>query len=143
VVGVDLSSNMAEIARRKITAAGLDARFLVGDAADPPLRRRGFDAIVARHLLWTLPDPSAALRRWTSLSRPGGLIVLIEGLWDTPTSAYAEDSDALPWMGGVSADTLAETLRPLVFELRVEPLTDPDLWGRAIDDERYAIIARI
>jgi hypothetical protein len=46
-------------------------------------------------------------------------------------------------MGGVGADTLADTLRPIVSELRVEPLTDPDLWGRVIDDERYAVIATI
>jgi len=29
----------------------------------------------------------------------------------------------------------------LVSDLRVEPLTDPDLWGRRIADERYAVIA--
>jgi hypothetical protein len=42
----------------------------------------------------------------------------------------------------VSADTLAGTLHPLVRDLHIEPLTAPDLWGRAIDDERHAVIAR-
>lgn len=135
VAGVDLSSNMAGIARRKL--AGLDAHVLVGDAADPPVRARRFAAVLARHVLWTLPDPAAVLRRWAGLAPA---IVLIEGVWNTPASPYA--SGALPWMGGVSADTLADTLRPLVRDLRVEPLTDPNLWGRAIDDERYAVIAR-
>ena len=46
-------------------------------------------------------------------------------------------------MGGVSAKTRAETPQPLVSELRIEPLTGPDLWGRAITEERYAIVATI
>lgn len=42
---------------------------------------------------------------------------------------------------GVDAATLAGALGPLVSRLRVEPLLDPELWGRAVDDERYAVIA--
>jgi hypothetical protein len=35
-------------------------------------------------------------------------------------------------------------VRPLVAELRIEPLDgDPALWGRPVDDERYALVARI
>jgi ubiquinone/menaquinone biosynthesis C-methylase UbiE len=142
VVGVDLSPNMVERARRKIAAAGLDARVMVGDATAPPPLDHSFDTVLSRHLVWTLPDPTAALRRWAALPRKGGRLVLVEGRWDTQTrdNTYV-DGDALPWMGGVSAETLAETLQPLVSELRVEPLTDPDLWGRA--NERYAIVATI
>jgi SAM-dependent methyltransferase len=43
---------------------------------------RRFD-VVARHLLWTLPDPAAALRRWIGLLRPRGHLVFVEGRWDT------------------------------------------------------------
>jgi hypothetical protein len=32
---------------------------------------------------------------------------------------------------------------PLVARQRVERLEDPALWGRPIDDERYALIAEI
>ncbi|GAA3469543.1 hypothetical protein [Nonomuraea roseola] len=46
-----------------------------------------------------------------------------------------------PWSGGVTAATLSLALRDLVTGLRVEPLTDPRLWGKHIDDERYALIA--
>lgn len=144
VVGIDLSPNMIEHARRKLVAAGSDAHLLVGDAADPPPFDHSFDIVLARHLLWTLPDPAAALRRWTGLSHPGGLLLLIEGRWNASGGGgYIERADTLPWMGGVRADTLADTLRPLVSELRVEPLTDSTLWGRAISDERYAIIATL
>lgn len=144
VVGVDLSPRMVEHARRKLAAAGHIGGVLVGDAADPPLLGGGVDVVLARHLLWTLPDPVAALRRWISLSRPGGRLVLIEGRWDSGgDGAYVEDSRALPWVEGVSAETLTSALRPLVTGLQLEPLTVPDLWGRTIDDERFAVVATI
>ena len=145
VVGVDLSPNMVGHAGRKLITAGFDARVLVGNAGAPPFSGHGFDVVLARHLIWTLPDPSAALRGWVDSCRDGGRLVLVEGRWSTATGddAYAEAAGALPWHGGVRAVTLVETLRPLVSELWVEPLTDPDLWGRPIDDERYAVIATV
>lgn len=142
VTAVDLSPNMVDRARRKLAAAGVDGRVLVADAADVPPLGHGVDVVLARHLLWTLPEPTAALRHWVTLCRPGGRLVLIEGRWQVAEDdAYVEESPALPWTGGVTAATLAEALRPLVTDLRTEPLTDPTLWGRTITDERYAIVA--
>jgi SAM-dependent methyltransferase len=144
VTGVDVSPTMVDHARRKLAAANLEVRVLLGDAADPPPIGHDVDVVLVRHLLWTLPDPTAALRRWIALSRPGGRLVLIEGRWNTTADdTYIEGWPALPWTGGVSATILATTLRPLVTALRIEPLTDPELWGRAINDERYCVIATI
>ncbi|MER6984380.1 class I SAM-dependent methyltransferase, partial [Streptomyces carpinensis] len=70
VTGVDLSPNMVSRARDKL--AGRDAVFLVGDAANPPVGERRFDAVLVRHVLWALPDPASALRRWRELLRPSG-----------------------------------------------------------------------
>ncbi|MCX4782540.1 class I SAM-dependent methyltransferase [Streptomyces sp. NBC_01264] len=40
--------------------------------------------------------------------------------------------------------TLPAAVRPLVTDLRVEPLGgNPALWGRAVTDERYAVIATV
>jgi SAM-dependent methyltransferase len=145
VTSADLSAAMAAAARAKLlTSAGFGARVLVADAGDPPLRAGSFDAILARHLLWTLPDPHAALRRWVGLLRPGGRLVLVEGRWGTPgeARAYAPGAESLPWLGGVGAAALTAALRPLVAEVTTQPLPDPVLWGRPIHDERYAVIAR-
>ncbi|WP_326822183.1 class I SAM-dependent methyltransferase [Streptosporangium sp. NBC_01756] len=144
--GVDLSPLMVEQARRKLSAAGFDAVMMVGDAGDPPAEiGASFDVILSRHLLWTLPDPEAALSRWIGLLRPGGRLVLIEGRWATAEpgedQSYEVESESMPWMGGVEAERLVQALQPLVKTLRVEPLLDPDLWGRPIHDERYAVIA--
>jgi chemotaxis methyl-accepting protein methylase len=43
--------------------AGSAIRFVEGDAASPDLPLGAFDVILCRHVLWTLPDPGAALAR--------------------------------------------------------------------------------
>ena len=141
VRGVDLSPAM--VAQATAKCAGLDATFTVGDAADPPVAGP-VDAVLARHLLWTLPDPHAALRRWLGLLRPGGRLVLVEGRW-WPAGAvapYAQGTETMPWQGGVRAEDLVAALDPLVDRLEVVCLSiEPVLWGRDVDDERYAVVA--
>ena len=159
VTGVDLAPAMVARAAEKLAAAGLaaEAEFLVGDAAEPPTGEQTYDVVLARHLLWTLPSPGDALRAWVRRTRPGGRLVLIEGRWATAGQMTAEQTAAeqtvapyvpgaerLPWGGGVGAEELVAALRPLVAEVRVEDLsTDPDLWGRQVADERYALVAHV
>ncbi|MDX3532419.1 class I SAM-dependent methyltransferase [Streptomyces sp. ID05-39B] len=130
VTGVDLSPAMVERARTKL--AGRDAVFLVGDAAAPPVGEERFDTVLVRHVLWTLPDPGRALRHWRDLLRPGGRLVLVEGVWGTVSPV------------GIPADRLTALLAPLAGHTRVERLSDdPRLWGRAVEDERYAVVATV
>ncbi|MDO0931901.1 class I SAM-dependent methyltransferase [Streptomyces sp. DG2A-72] len=140
VTGVDLSPAMVALARAKL--AGRDAVFLVGDAAAPPVGEDRFDTVLVRHVLWALPDPGRALRHWRDLLRPGGTshafgsgggrLVLVEGVWGTVSPV------------GIPADRLTELLAPLAGETRVERLSDqPRLWGRAVEDERYAVVVRL
>lgn len=147
VTGVDLAPRMVERARAKLAGAGLPARFLVGDAASPPTGEERFDVLLSRHLLWTLPDPDAALRSWLGLLRSGGSLVLVEGRWresGQSGAAYAAGAEELPWIGGIDAEALSAVVRPLVRSLRVERLSgEPDLWGGPVDDERYALIAQV
>ncbi|WP_416980753.1 class I SAM-dependent methyltransferase [Streptomyces sp. T028] len=130
VTGVDLSPPMIELARAKL--AGRDAVFLLGDAAAPPVGEQRFDAVLVRHVLWTLPDPARVLRHWAGLLRPGGRIVLVEGVWGTVTPV------------GIPADRLTTLLTPLAGHTRLERLSDdPRLWGGPVDDERYAVVATV
>ncbi|WP_327738803.1 class I SAM-dependent methyltransferase [Streptomyces nojiriensis] len=147
VTGVDLAPRMVERAEAKLAAAGLAGRFLVGDAADPPTGQERYDVLLCRHLLWTLPDPGAALRAWTARLGPGGRLVLVEGRWREAGESgvpYVAGAESLPWHGGITAAELAAAVRPLVSDLRIEPLSgDTELWGGPVTDERYALIARI
>ncbi|WP_030383357.1 MULTISPECIES: class I SAM-dependent methyltransferase [unclassified Streptomyces] len=127
VTGVDLSPAMLDRARAKL--AGRDAEFLAGDAAAPPVGERRFDVVLVRHVLWTLPDPADALRRWHGLLRPGGRLVLVEGVWGTVSPV------------GIPAERVTGLLAPLVAEVAVERLSgDSRLWGREVTDERYAVV---
>ena len=130
VTGVDLSPAMVEQARAKL--AGRDAVFLVGDAGSPPVGEERFDVVVVRHVLWTLPDPARVLRHWRGLLRAGGRMVLVEGVWGTVSPV------------GIPADTLTALLAPLAADVRVERLSgDARLWGREVEDERYAVVASL
>jgi 2-polyprenyl-3-methyl-5-hydroxy-6-metoxy-1,4-benzoquinol methylase len=147
VTGVDLAPRMVECAREKFADAGLAGRFLVGDAAAPPTGDRRFDVVLSRHLVWTMPDPTAALRAWIARLRPGGRLILVEGRWQQtgrPAAPYVAGAEALPWNGGVGAEDLAAAVRPLVADVRTTPLGDqPQLWGGPVADERYALIADV
>ncbi|MFF8953134.1 class I SAM-dependent methyltransferase [Streptomyces sp. NPDC014940] len=130
VTGVDSSPAMAALARAKL--AGRDAVVLQGDAAAPPVGERRYDVVLVRHVLWALPDPERVLRHWRTLLRPGGRFVLVEGVWGTLDPV------------GIPADRLVALLEPVARHTRVERLSgDPELWGGAVDDERYAVLAGV
>lgn len=147
VTGVDLAAEMVGRARAKFAAAALPGTFLVGDAGQPPVGERQFDAVLSRHLVWTLPDPAAALREWTARLRPGGRLVLVEGRWreaGAPVEPYTPGAGELPWAGGVESEELVRVLRPLVRQVRVEPLeADEELWGGPVHDRRYVVLAQV
>ncbi|MEV6161004.1 methyltransferase domain-containing protein [Streptomyces sp. NPDC052052] len=127
ITAVDRSPRMVEQARTKL--AGTDAAVFLGDASRPPVGKRQFDVIMARHVVFLLPDPASVLRHWFSLLRPGGRLVLIEGVW-----------------GGIGlpAERLVGLLSELTERIHHEPLSDdPALWGKEVDDERYALVARV
>jgi SAM-dependent methyltransferase len=81
VTAVDLSPGMLGMLRSKADRQGLQVRTVQGDAASPP--DGPFGAVVERHLLWTLPDPGAALAAWRQAA-PVGRLVLLEGTWGKP-----------------------------------------------------------
>ena len=76
VTGLDFSEPMIERARAK--ASGLDATYAIGDAEDTRLQDDSFDAIMTRHLVWTLPDPAAAFADWFRVLKPGGRMLIVD-----------------------------------------------------------------
>jgi SAM-dependent methyltransferase len=91
VTALDLSSAMLGRLRAKAAADGLEVATVLGSATEPPTAGpapggaeggpgAGFDVVIERHLVWTLPDPSQALAAWRAVA-PGGRLVLIESLW--------------------------------------------------------------
>ena len=77
VTAIDLSTGMLEHLRHASTSEGLDVEIVEGPADQPDGE---FDAVMERHLLWTLRDPEGSLRAWRDVA-PAGTLVLVEALW--------------------------------------------------------------
>ncbi len=99
VTALDLSPGMLARLRAKAAERGLEIETVESDALHPP--QGDFSAVVERHLLWTLPDPQAALAAWHEAA-PGGRLVLLEGSWGGGPNVIGVD--ALRWRARELAD---------------------------------------
>lgn len=87
VTAADFAPGMLARLKAKAADRGLSIRTVEADATHPP--QDAFDAVVERHLIWTLPDPAGALAAWHAVA-PGGRLVLIEGSWTGRGASTAE-----------------------------------------------------
>lgn len=84
ITALDFSEAMLAVARRK--HAGRDRlRFILADAENPMEPDASFDAVVCRHLVWTLTDPAGAFAEWRRVLKPGGKLIVFDGDWASPT----------------------------------------------------------
>ena len=132
VLGTDLAEGMVERARhtaRQAAAAGHPVpRFAVGDAVRPDLPDASVDAVVARYLLWTLREPLAALRRWRSVLRPGGVLAIVDATWFRDGFPAGEDGEEVHGASPASfrdhyADDVLAAL-PLATAASIEPTVE-------------------
>ncbi|UFZ02646.1 methyltransferase domain-containing protein [Bradyrhizobium ontarionense] len=83
VTAIDLCEPMIAKAAAKHVKAHKRVSFHLGDAENTMMPDQRFDAVVSRHLVWTLPDPDAAFADWLRVLRPGGRVVIVDGDWVT------------------------------------------------------------
>ena len=75
VIGIDLSPDMLEVARRNITKASLDNIDLqLGDAENLSFEDESFDKVVCASGIFFLPDMLAGLQEWLRVTKPGGVV---------------------------------------------------------------------
>jgi ubiquinone/menaquinone biosynthesis C-methylase UbiE len=118
-IGLDLSAAMLAEARKQADLRGLKASFQAGDAVAPPFEESSLDAIVCRHLLWTLRQPEVALGNWFRLLRPNGRVVVIDGFW----FAQSAPDEGFELFDRHYTDRTRECLPAMRWE-RVEPVAD-------------------
>jgi ubiquinone/menaquinone biosynthesis C-methylase UbiE len=73
VVGMDLSAGMLPEARARAPRAAL----MVGDAQRLPFPDDTFDAALAMHMLYHVPDRAAAIAELRRVVRPGGVVLVV------------------------------------------------------------------
>ncbi|MFC4782992.1 class I SAM-dependent methyltransferase [Nocardioides sp. MAHUQ-72] len=125
VDGIDISPEMVRLAIEKADG-DTGVRFTEADASAPPLDPGAYDVVLCRHVLWAMPDPAGALRRWVDLLVPGGRLLLVEGRWFNG--------------GGLAAAETVALLEAAGRDATLTLLPDPVYWGREIDDERYLVV---
>jgi SAM-dependent methyltransferase len=154
VTAVDLSPGMLGRLKAKAAGARLPVTVVEADAVAVPAGP--FDVVMSRHLLWTLPDPLAALRAWLGAA-PQGRLVLVDSHGDggtdptqlllrwgrrelarvrrTPASHHAPYSPeilaALPLGNGTSPERILELVAEAGWGApRLRQLTDVDWAAR-------------
>ena len=94
VTAIDLSPGMLGKLRAAAGREGLEIDVVVGDATEAP---SGFDVVIERHVLWTLPDPGAALAAWRQAA-PAGRLIALESLWGRVDPLEVARDQAWRWV---------------------------------------------
>jgi ubiquinone/menaquinone biosynthesis C-methylase UbiE len=76
--GIELSSEMLAIARRRAAEVGLQAELLQGDAQALVFPDASFDTVVCTFSLCSIPDDRKAVAEMKRVLRPGGQLILID-----------------------------------------------------------------
>ncbi|KMO39401.1 class I SAM-dependent methyltransferase [Methylobacterium aquaticum] len=102
----DGSAEMLGVAGEAARKAGLDVQFIRAFIAEAPLEPASTDIVTIRNVLWTLERPAEALEVARRILRPGGRVVVLDGLWSAAPehrSDYtAELARRLPFHAGLT-----------------------------------------
>lgn len=79
VVGIDISEEMLKVARKKAEKRNLKVEFKIRNAEKLDFSDEEFDAVISRHLLWTLRDPKACIEEFKRVAR--NKVIAIDGVW--------------------------------------------------------------
>ncbi len=77
-IGVDISSEMLDQARRKLPLPGLDVALIQGDAQGLLVEEASCDAAIFNLILSVIPDGAACLRENLRALKPGGRLVVFD-----------------------------------------------------------------
>jgi ubiquinone/menaquinone biosynthesis C-methylase UbiE len=117
VTAADGSGRMLAQARQAAQSRGVQVNFLHSDMDKIDLPKGGADLITLRNVLWTLENPAAALVLAARLLRPGGRVLVSDGLWRrTPDPGMAELTGAMPNACGVAEQEARAWLNAAGFD---------------------------
>jgi SAM-dependent methyltransferase len=122
-VGLDVAPRMVEATIDEAARAGLLVDARVGDAMAPDLPAGSVDVVASSLVLFFLPDPSTALRRWRELLVDGGRVGVstfgpyddrwaasVDGVLRTHAPAEIQDARTTGRAGPFGSDAAMEQL---------------------------------
>jgi demethylmenaquinone methyltransferase/2-methoxy-6-polyprenyl-1,4-benzoquinol methylase len=81
VVGADFTAEMLDVARARVSAAGVGSAaidYRLADAMALPFPDSSFDVVSIAFGIRNVSDPGLALREFRRVLRPGGRLVVLE-----------------------------------------------------------------
>ena len=130
VVGLDMSADMIQLARRNARSVGAEnVQFRLGEMEEMPFPDGSFDVIISNCVINLSPDKDAVLRECYRVLKPGGRLRVSDIVW-TREPGEKERSDLASWTacvaGALTEADYASKLRAAGFrEVRVEQKGDP------------------
>ena len=88
VTAVDLSPEMLELARKRVSDLGRDVDLREGDAHDLPFADASFDSVVCTYGLCNIPDEARAVAEMKRVLRPGGKLLLLDHIRSSVKPVY-------------------------------------------------------
>lgn len=112
IVGIDLSPEMLDKARDRVSEEGLD--HVTGlhemDASDLSFADQSFDVVVAMFVMTVVPDPEKVMRELSRVTKPGGQVILVnhfsqeEGFRGWVERRMAPFADKIGWRSVFDVD---------------------------------------
>ena len=126
----DLSSGMLDAAWRNLVVTGRVFQFKEIDAQAIPFEDETFDALIANHMLYHVPDRPKAIAEIKRVLKPGGLLVAttlgkshMQEMTEWMRRASA-DKDIEPFSLPFSLENGLEQLKPYFLTVRLERYED-------------------
>lgn len=115
----DDSEGMLAVARQAAASANVDVDFQRCLIEDARIEAASADIVTIRNVLWTLAHPMAALTIAHRALRPGGIVLVSDGMWSLAPqhrSTYPGDlASELPLHAGLSEDRAREMMTKAGF----------------------------
>jgi arsenite methyltransferase len=95
VIGVDMTPEMLERARRNAAAGGYrNVEFRTGRIEALPVEDQSVDVVISNCVINLVPDKAAVYREVARVLRPGGRMIISDVVLDAPLPAVVADSVA-------------------------------------------------
>lgn len=131
VVGVDISENMLEIAKKKSAKLNLNIRFLHSNSEELPFDDESFDAVISITAIEFFTNPGASVKEMLRVIKEKGSLVIGTINKDSPwgklySTTYFKDNTVFRYANFLNKDYLNNIEKDKLIQLRTCLFIPPD-----------------